>query len=209
MNYNKIYFSLIEKAKNRVLEGYVEKHHIIPKCLGGSDSIDNLVVLTPEEHFLAHLLLLKIYPNNTKLIYAAAMMTVHNSNYRMNNKLFGWLKRKKNIQASIDMKNDWLKNKDKRIFSLLEYNKTEKSKIIKSESMKKVWGNNPERKSQISELQKEYNKKTAEKNKELWKTEEYKTKMKQRPHGSNSSSMKKLWADPVFKEKMLKARKKK
>ena len=62
MNYKNIYSSLIEKAKQRVsLEGYFEKHHIIPKSLGGSNSKSNLVNLTAREHFIAHCLLAKIH----------------------------------------------------------------------------------------------------------------------------------------------------
>ena len=68
MNYKKHYDLLIERSKTRVLEGYVEKHHIIPKCLGGTDDKGNLAILTPEEHFLAHQLLIKIYPNSPPLI---------------------------------------------------------------------------------------------------------------------------------------------
>ena len=60
MNYQKIYNKLINRAKNRNIMGYVEKHHIIPKCLGGEDCKTNLVNLTPEEHYLAHQLLVKI-----------------------------------------------------------------------------------------------------------------------------------------------------
>jgi len=56
MNYQKIYDQIIERAKNRKLEGYKEKHHIIPKCLGGPDNKENLVELTAREHFLCHLL---------------------------------------------------------------------------------------------------------------------------------------------------------
>ena len=54
MNYEKIYNQIIERAKNRVLEGYGEKHHIIPKCMGGKNNLDNLVNLTAREHFLSH-----------------------------------------------------------------------------------------------------------------------------------------------------------
>ena len=48
MNYHNHYYTLIERAKSRILEGYVEKHHIIPKCMGGLDELSNLVALTPE-----------------------------------------------------------------------------------------------------------------------------------------------------------------
>jgi len=37
MDYSNIYRNLISKAKDRVFEGYVEKHHIIPKCMGGDN----------------------------------------------------------------------------------------------------------------------------------------------------------------------------
>jgi hypothetical protein len=45
--------------------GY-ETHHIVPKSLGGSDSKDNLVVLTPREHCLAHMLLARMYTGEAK-----------------------------------------------------------------------------------------------------------------------------------------------
>jgi len=94
MDYNKHYYNLINRAKSRVLEGYVEKHHIIPKCLGGTDDLVNLVVLTPEEHFVAHQLLVKIYPNNEKLVFAVNMMCVKTTKQQRNNKMYAWLKKK-------------------------------------------------------------------------------------------------------------------
>ena len=61
MDYKKHYDLLIEHANTRTISGYVEKHHILPKSLGGSDNKDNLVRLTGREHFVAHLLLHKIH----------------------------------------------------------------------------------------------------------------------------------------------------
>lgn len=80
MNYEKNYYDYINyiKSIDRNLD-YSEKHHIIPRCLGGTDDNDNLVVLTAREHFLAHYLLTKIYPNNYKLIDAFRMMGVVNT----------------------------------------------------------------------------------------------------------------------------------
>lgn len=46
MNYAAHYERLIERAKNRVLEGYRERHHILPRCMGGTNAPDNLVDLT-------------------------------------------------------------------------------------------------------------------------------------------------------------------
>jgi hypothetical protein len=90
MDYHRIYNRLIERGKTRIIHEYTEIHHIIPKCVGGSDFPDNLVKLTPEEHYVAHQLLVKIYKDNDKLVYAACMMVPD----RPNNKLYGWLRRK-------------------------------------------------------------------------------------------------------------------
>lgn len=93
MDYPRIYSQLIERARTRVLDGYVERHHVIPRCMGGSDEISNLVQLTPEEHFLAHVLLVKIHPEEKNLILAVQKMTVGHKG-RRSRKLYGWLKRK-------------------------------------------------------------------------------------------------------------------
>lgn len=102
MNYKAVYDKLMQKARNRgCVSGYSEKHHVVPRCLGGSNSKDNLVVLTAEEHFLAHQLLVKIHPGNHKLAYAAQAMVFKNDKTRRSNKLYGWLKRRL-AQASAD-----------------------------------------------------------------------------------------------------------
>jgi len=59
--------------------------------MGGTDDPENLVDLTPEEHFIAHQLLVKMYPNETNLIFACHRMTYSENT---TNKMFGWLRRK-------------------------------------------------------------------------------------------------------------------
>jgi len=49
---------------------YYEKHHIVPMCLNGSNDKDNLVLLTAKEHFIAHRLLYKIYPEDKNIALA-------------------------------------------------------------------------------------------------------------------------------------------
>lgn len=66
MNYQKIYDAFIadRRAKEPItelVELYTEKHHIVPRSLGGDDTPCNLIRLTPEDHFFAHLLLAKIH----------------------------------------------------------------------------------------------------------------------------------------------------
>lgn len=90
MDYSRIYTQLITRAQSRNLcEQYTEQHHIIPRCMNGDDAPSNLVDLLPEEHLIAHLLLVKMYPQHHRLVYAANMMCsrVHN------NKEYGWVRR--------------------------------------------------------------------------------------------------------------------
>lgn len=83
MNYQRIHDAIIDRARNRTLTGYVEKHHVIPRCLGGTDKSANLVELTAREHFVVHKLLVEIYPDEHKLVYAYWMMSrnISNSKY--------------------------------------------------------------------------------------------------------------------------------
>ena len=60
MNYLKAYCNLIRKAENRTPpEGYAENHHIFPKSIFGNNN--RVVVLSAREHYVAHILLEKIY----------------------------------------------------------------------------------------------------------------------------------------------------
>jgi len=81
MNHEKIYNQIIEQAKLEMRKKgkgiYYERHHIIPRCLGGSNNKDNLVLLTAKEHFICHKLLCEMYPENKKLIVAIWLMTGH------------------------------------------------------------------------------------------------------------------------------------
>lgn len=90
MDYHKIYNQLILKRQQLIPDGYTEKHHIIPRCLNGTDDGINLVKLTAREHFIAHKLLVKIYIH-TSLVYAANMMCNFK---RYNSKNYSWLKEK-------------------------------------------------------------------------------------------------------------------
>lgn len=100
MNYKLIYEQLVTRGQNRsVLEGYKERHHIIPKCMGGSDDPENLVDLTPEEHFVAHQLLVKMYPKNIRLVRACDVMSkdTKTNKYWRRNKMYGWLRRRLHV----------------------------------------------------------------------------------------------------------------
>ena len=56
------YDALVKKAQGcPVVSEYVEKHHILPRSMGGTNAPSNLVIFTAREHFLAHWLLYRIY----------------------------------------------------------------------------------------------------------------------------------------------------
>ena len=76
MNYQRIHDAIIERASNRTLQGYREKHHVIPRCMGGVNTADNLVELTAREHFIIHKLLVEIYPDDNKIFFAYRMMAL-------------------------------------------------------------------------------------------------------------------------------------
>ena len=96
MDYQKICNDLISSRGNQPLRNdeYYEKHHIVPRCLGGSDDEMNLIHLTYREHFIAHLLLTKIYPENRGINYALlCMLRKHNHNRIITSKVYETIKK--------------------------------------------------------------------------------------------------------------------
>lgn len=85
MNYLKIYNSLIHKRK--IIQPLIknpnmitELHHIIPRSISFDDSKSNLVRLTSKEHFICHLLLVKIYENDP-VNYNKMLAAIHCVSY--------------------------------------------------------------------------------------------------------------------------------
>lgn len=100
--YTRWYYNIITKAVSRPsLVGYTEKHHIIPKSLGGNNSSLNLVRLTPKEHFVCHRLLTKMVSGDEekiKMHNAVFQMSVQSSNqqrYKITSRTYEILKKNK------------------------------------------------------------------------------------------------------------------
>lgn len=105
LHYDKLILRGQLRATNRtdanlILNGYCEEHHIIPLCLGGQDTSNNKVFLSPEEHFVAHQLLSMIYPSHQGITFAISLMSVDEHNRRINNKQFGWIKRRISVMRT-------------------------------------------------------------------------------------------------------------
>lgn len=114
MNYQKIYCNLIESRKVLIRskkDGYYESHHIIPVCIGGCKKCkDNMVLLTPREHFLAHWLLSRIYPKNDKIQYAFWCMCIA-INKHQSRKIFSSIAYQESRESYIKIKANKLTGK--------------------------------------------------------------------------------------------------
>lgn len=77
--YRNLYIKLIDRCKlmtkDELNAQYTEKHHILPKCMGGKDEDDNIIVLPIRYHIMAHLILLEAYPDIQGLSYAILILT--------------------------------------------------------------------------------------------------------------------------------------
>jgi|SRR5690554_419453 len=87
MNYERIYNNLITRGKERgwtkkSAPCYVERHHILPRSMGGGDNKENIVYLTAKEHFVAHHLLWRIH-RNRQTYYALVCMLHDKRNNRV------------------------------------------------------------------------------------------------------------------------------
>lgn len=126
MDYQKHYNLLIstrlklqeERNINKKLKGFdkstyisYHNHHIIPKCLAGTNDKSNLILLTPREHLICHIFLAKLYPKSN-LVYAVWRMTHDKSGNKLNGIMYEWLC---NTYSLIHSKN--LKNKKRKPFS--------------------------------------------------------------------------------------------
>lgn len=105
--YTTTYLNLINKAQLRNITskaqakqaiGYSERHHIIPRSLGGDDSLENLVFLTAKEHFICHLLLPKMLSGCAKSKMVHALWCIINQEsskqyrYKINSRLYDQIK---------------------------------------------------------------------------------------------------------------------
>jgi transposase-like protein len=105
---------IINRLEFPILVG--ENHHIIPSSMGGSDEKENLVKLTPKEHYICHLCLMKFtegqdYYKMLCAINAMSMKTLK-QNFNYNSRLYQILQEKRIEEMKIWLKkNSPFKNK--------------------------------------------------------------------------------------------------
>lgn len=127
------YNNLVTIAKNRKLDGYVERHHIIPRSLGGSSLPENIVELTAREHFICHCFLVRMTEGQAryKMVHALVKMGVISSDHQryVNSNLYEFAKQ----EASM-LQRDPILDKARR--DRISKSKTGKSRPPLSESWK-------------------------------------------------------------------------
>jgi DNA-binding XRE family transcriptional regulator len=155
--YTKWYVNIITQAKldvNNRIEGYFEKHHIIPRSMGGTDAKDNIVKLTAREHFICHLLLTKM-TNDHRMGIALGMMTPskaaeHMTRYIPTSKLYEYARKQASL-AKMGKNNPIFGKK----IPCTQERKDNISKALKSSTNLKESRANPEYRKKISDVQSE------------------------------------------------------
>ena len=159
--YTKTYFLIIARAQDRTINGYTEKHHIIPKSLGGADHPTNLVSLTAREHFICHRLLVKMTTGTDKrkmsrALWALSQMDKLNARYHPNSRVFQLIREEyvktligrklpsevvEKIRASNTGKTQSDETKRKRAESRTGFRNTEETKQKMREAAERRWAN--------------------------------------------------------------------
>lgn len=203
-------------------EEYHERHHIIPKCLGGTNEEDNLIDLFAREHFIAHKLLAEENPDNTKLIYAWWCMSsmknerTHNR-YECTPEEYEQAKIAFSQVVSANTQRRFQDPEARQKQSEIQKKRFEdpEERRKNGEYTKKQYENPERRKKQSDTIKKKYEdpemrKKTSEASKKMWQNDEYRQKQidaalkyHNTPEGFKASSdgAKKKWSNPEARKK--------
>lgn len=168
MNYERIYNELCYRSQNRKWSKFTyEKHHIIPKSMGGSNYKQNIAILTPREHAVAHLLLVKFLTgkDKAKMIYALkTMMNFRNKNRnQLTTREYDYLRKAYQIQCQTPEYSSWRSE-------LTKAQWTPERRHSVSEKTRQQWETGNKREIFGSD---EYRSKKSEQTKDRWKNPEY------------------------------------
>lgn len=122
MNYKEIYDNIVWKAKSenrkKCDDIYYERHHIKPRSLFKELENDenNIVLLTPKEHFICHMLLERIY--NCKQMKFAIWRMCNDDTYKVSSRYYEYVRNKVAIESSKLNKGKKLNEEHRRKISL-------------------------------------------------------------------------------------------
>ena len=163
MNYQHIYNQLCQRSQTRKWEKFTyEKHHIVPKSMGGTDAKSNLAILTPREHALAHLLLVRFLTGKekAKMVFALkSMIGFRNKNRnQLTTRQYETLRQTYQILSSKPEYSSWRSEITKSQW-------TPERRAAVAEKTKQQWATGPKRESFSSP---EYRAKKSKQTKERW-----------------------------------------
>lgn len=139
--YAKWYFKIVESARKQFRSGYTERHHVVPKSIGGGNDDQNIVCLTAREHFVCHRLLVKMtYGVNRQKMAKALWVLRHVGDQKLTSRSFAVL-REEFSQAQSSYQRGVPKSKEHRAnISAARIGMTmkisEEAKLRKSEAIK-------------------------------------------------------------------------
>ena len=137
-------------------DAYYERHHIIPRSMGGADTDDNLVYLTGKEHYIAHLLLTKITEGEAKASMVCAWNFMSNLDVKYGKKhitsrLYSVLREEHAVNHSEINKGKTLSEETKRKLSEANKGKTLSEETKRKMSEANKGKNNPSYGKKLSE----------------------------------------------------------
>jgi hypothetical protein len=147
----KRYYRFINSRPNRIkqLNDGLEVHHILPRSLGGSNNKENLIALTPREHYIAHLILVKSFPKGSierrKMLGPLMFMSKRRT---INSRLYEKLRQEQaesmsirinNILSDPTLKEQWMAPKKTKEFKKL-ISKLARERYRKNPELRKLAG---------------------------------------------------------------------
>jgi hypothetical protein len=184
MNYKHIYNQLCQRSQPRTWEKFkYEKHHIIPKSMGGDNSKSNIAILTPREHAFAHLLLVRFLSgtNKAKMIFALKSMISYKNEHRaqLTTRQYETLRRAYQTLSKTSEYSAWRSE-------LTKSQWTSERRAAVAEKTRQQWATGTKRQSFGSD---EYRQKKSQQMKKRWKDTEYQNFI--------SETVKAQWQDPT------------
>jgi hypothetical protein len=160
------YYAIIKNSLNVKISGKTERHHIIPKSMGGNNRKDNFVHITLREHFILHKLLTKMTTGKdlSRMWLALRQMTV-TRNYKLSSREYvnirsAYIPHQSMISKEINSRPEY-KEKMKTIRSSSEYSEKQTAGKIANwedpeyrENQKKT-RTTPEFRSNLSKIRKD------------------------------------------------------
>lgn len=216
----KRYISFITKRVNRELPEYfvTERHHIIPKSLFYSykkaNRKENYIVLTVREHWIAHLILYKAFPECKSLATAAAFMgitRIHDFNsHQYSNLINDWKKSASESAKKInkERKGNSQYTENKRKAALKGYEKNPILKTQISKKIKELWEEDAYKEKTLSAIRKvnaseEHRRKVADTKRKMFNNPENSQLKKE-----ISLNMTEIWKDDNYKTTQTESHKK-